>query len=185
MPEKERLSVRRISYDDTKVFILNIHYARRMPCIQFAFGLFDGDYPYPVGVVTYGQPASAPLCKGIAGEENRKHVLELNRLVLYPEYNGGNYASYLVSKSLKMLPNHTFVVSYADWGGMASRWICVPGNELDIHRMYQSPHGQILGKRTRKALHQGRNAEAIQNGKAQIRLSCRNKERREEDAAGA
>lgn len=114
---KNRLCVKRIGYDDTKNFILFIHYARRMPCIQYAFGLFDGDYPYPVGVVTYGQPASPPLCKGIAGEENRKHVLELNRLVLYPEYNGGNYASFLVGNSLKLLPHGTFVVSYADWGG--------------------------------------------------------------------
>lgn len=112
-----RLQVRRISYNDAKPFILGIHYARRMPCVQYAFGLFDGDYPFPVGVVTYGQPASPSLCKGIAGEKNRKNVLELNRLVLYPEYNGYNYASFLVSHSLKQLPSHTFVVSYADWGG--------------------------------------------------------------------
>ena len=39
---------------------------------------------------------------------------ELNRLVILPEYNGKNYASYLVSHSLKMLENKTFVVSYAD-----------------------------------------------------------------------
>lgn len=154
MPEKERLSVRRISYDDTKVFILNIHYARRMPCIQFAFGLFDGDYPYPVGVVTYGQPASAPLCKGIAGEENRKHVLELNRLVLYPEYNGGNYASYLVSKSLKMLPNHTFVVSYADWGGwhhvgyvyQATNWIYTGCTKPRTDKYSESGHARHYTK---------------------------------------
>ena len=87
---KQKLTVKRISREETKNFILEIHYARRMPCVQYAFGLFDGDYPFPVGVVTYGQPASAPLCKGVAGEENRKHVLELNRLVLYPEYNGDN-----------------------------------------------------------------------------------------------
>lgn len=36
---------------------------------------------------------------------------------MYPEYNGGNYASFLISHSLKMLPSKTFVVSYADWGG--------------------------------------------------------------------
>ena len=67
-----------------------------------------------VGCVTFGQPASPFLCKGIAGEENRKRVLELNRLALLPEYNGQNRASYLVGQALKMLPNHTFVVSYAD-----------------------------------------------------------------------
>lgn len=112
-----RFHVKPITYEDTKPFILSIHYARRMPCVQYAFGLFDGNYPYPVGVVTYGQPASPSLCKGVAGEENRRNVLELNRLVLYPEYNGGNCASFLVSHSLKLLPPHTFVVSYADWGG--------------------------------------------------------------------
>ena len=34
--------VRRISYDETKPFLLKIHYARRMPCITDAFGLFRG-----------------------------------------------------------------------------------------------------------------------------------------------
>lgn len=104
--------VKRISYADTKRFILGIHYARRMPCIQYAFGLFIDESL--VGCVTFGQPASPSLCKGIAGEANRKYVLELNRLVLLPEYNGGNYASFLIGHALKMLPNRTFVVSYAD-----------------------------------------------------------------------
>ena len=37
------MEVKRITYNDTKPFILGIHYARRMPCIQFAFGAFvDG-----------------------------------------------------------------------------------------------------------------------------------------------
>ena len=104
--------VKRISYSETKPFILGIHYSRRMPCVQYAFGLFVNDDL--AGVVTFGQPASPFLCKGIAGKQNRKNVLELNRLVLLPEYNGGNYASYLIGNALKMLPNHTFVVSYAD-----------------------------------------------------------------------
>ena len=110
------LKVKQITYGQTKPFILGIHYARRMPCIQYAFGLFQGSDL--IGVVTYGQPASPTLCKGLAGEENRKNVIELNRLVLKPECSKRNYASYLVSHSLKMLPNRTFVVSYADsaWG---------------------------------------------------------------------
>lgn len=109
------LQVTRISYEDTKPFLLGIHYARRMPCVQYAFGLFrDGKL---IGVVTYGQPASPSLCKGVAGEEHRKSVMELNRLVILPEYNGQNYASVLVSRSLKMLPGGRYIVSYADWGG--------------------------------------------------------------------
>lgn len=79
--------VRRITYDETKPFLLGIHYARRMPCITDAFGLFVNNEM--VGVVTYGVPASRPLCIGLAGFENERNVLELNRLVLKPELNGG------------------------------------------------------------------------------------------------
>ena len=112
IPDKH---VEQISYEETKPFILNIHYARRMPCVQYAFGLRkDGRL---IGVVTYGQPASPSLCVGIAGKRNKSHILELNRLVILPEYNGQNFASFLVGNSLKMLPHGTFVVSYADWGG--------------------------------------------------------------------
>ena len=109
------IDVKKITYEDTKPFILEVHYARRLPCIQYAYGLFIDNTM--IGVVTYGQPASPALCKGIAGEENRKNVLELNRLVILPEYNGGNYTSILVSKSLKLLPKHKIIVSYADIGG--------------------------------------------------------------------
>lgn len=110
--QAEEKYVRRISYEETKPFLLGIHYARRMPCITDAFGLFvDGRM---IGCVTYGVPASYHLCIGIAGKENKDNVRELNRLVILPEYNGKNYASYLIARSLKMLPNKTFVVSYAD-----------------------------------------------------------------------
>ena len=32
--------INKISYEDTKPFILNIHYAKRMPSITYSFGLF-------------------------------------------------------------------------------------------------------------------------------------------------
>lgn len=108
----ERKYVRRISFGEARPFIENIHYSRKMPTVTDAFGLFvDG---IMVGVVTYGIPASRAPCVGIAGEENADHVLELNRLVIHPKYAQKNYASYLVSHSLKMLPSGTFVISYAD-----------------------------------------------------------------------
>ena len=146
--------VERISYDDTKPFIMGVHYARRMPCIQYAFGLFHKNYPWPVGCVTYGQPASPWLCKGVAGEENRKNVLELNRLVLYPEYNGGNVASFLVSRSLKMLPSGTFVVSYADWGGwhhvgyvyQATNWLYTGLTKQRTDKYSESGHARHYEK---------------------------------------
>ena len=107
--------VKQITYNDTKPFILGIHYARRMPCIQYAYGLFENNEL--VGVCTFGQPASPSLCKGVGGEEYRHKVIELNRLVIKPDFHVKNSASFLVAKSLKLLPKGLFVVSYADIGG--------------------------------------------------------------------
>ena len=103
-------SVQQIGYKDTKHLILNVHYARRMPSISFAYGLFENNEF--VGLVSYGTPASPSLCKGIMGEEYKSEVLELNRLVLIN--NKKNEASYLVGQSLKLLPKPRCIVSYAD-----------------------------------------------------------------------
>lgn len=110
--EPEAKEVRRITYNQARPFLLKIHYARRMPCITHAFGLFINGVIG--GVVTYGIPASPNLCVGLAGEKNREKVYELNRLVILPEYSGDNNASYLIAHSLKMMPKRSFVVSYAD-----------------------------------------------------------------------
>ena len=99
-----------ISYNDTKPFILDIHYAKRMPSITYSFGLFYQNEL--VGVVCYGSPPSHSLCRGIAGDEYKKIVLELNRLVL--KNNIKNEASYLVGNSFKVLPKPSIIVSYAD-----------------------------------------------------------------------
>ena len=102
--------VKQISYNDTKPFILDIHYAKRMPSISYAYGLFDsGDL---IGVISYGSPPSPSLCKGIAGVENKSLVIELNRLVL--KNNKKNQASMLIGASFKLLPKPKIIVSYAD-----------------------------------------------------------------------
>jgi hypothetical protein len=103
-------SVQPIKTKEAHPFILNIHYAKRIPSISFAYGLFDGTDL--VGVVCYGTPASSTLCKGICGEKWQKHVIELNRLVLLN--NKPNEASRLVGSSLKLLPTPKIVVSFAD-----------------------------------------------------------------------
>tara|TARA_R100000426_G_scaffold68138_1_gene47443 strand:+ start:49 stop:702 length:654 start_codon:yes stop_codon:yes gene_type:complete len=104
-------SVIGIKSEETKIFILDIHYAKRLPQIQYAFGLYDNNEL--VGVVTYGLPPSPDLCL-LAGEENKDKVIELNRLVL--KNNKKNEASFLVGNSLKMLPKPKIVISYADVG---------------------------------------------------------------------
>jgi len=102
--------VRQITSKESYYFLLNIHYAKRIPSISFAYGLFHNNEL--VGVVCYGTPASSNLCRGICGDEWQKSVLELNRLVLLN--NQPNEASRLVAASFKLLPAPRIIVSFAD-----------------------------------------------------------------------
>lgn len=104
------LTVKKIDSKLTYPFLLNIHYAKRIPSISYAFGLYENEEL--IGVITFGSPASPSLCKGLLGEEHKSKVIELNRLCL--KYNRKNEASYLVSKAIKMLPTPKAIVSYAD-----------------------------------------------------------------------
>jgi len=103
-------SVISISHEETRHFILNIHYAKRMPSISYAYGLIQNGAL--VGVITYGMPASPFLCIGICGENYKERVLELNRLCLLN--NKKNEASMLIGRSLRLLPKPSIIVSYAD-----------------------------------------------------------------------
>lgn len=95
---------------ETEPWLLKKHYAKRMPSISFAFGLYEDIVL--VGICTYGTPSSSTLRDGIAGPENAQYVLELNRLCI--ESSNKNAASYLIGRSLRMLPKPSIVVSYAD-----------------------------------------------------------------------
>lgn len=87
-----------------------------MPPISYAYGLInknDGLFGSKlVGIVTYGVPFSCTLRRGIAGREFESNVLELNRLCLLN--NKKNEASLLVGSSLKLLPNDSIIVNFAD-----------------------------------------------------------------------
>lgn len=99
-----------IKPQETYEWLIKIHYARRIPSITYAFGLYENNEM--LGCVTYGCPASPFLCEGIAGKPNKRIVFELNRLVFKKTVKNG--PSFLVSQSLKMLPKPTIVVSFAD-----------------------------------------------------------------------
>jgi hypothetical protein len=105
-----RLIILPIKSEETYPWLLQKHYAKRIPQIMYAFGLYEESTL--VGVVTYGIPASPSLCMGICGKEWSNKVLELNRLCL--QDNTKNQSSFLVSNSIKLLPKPTIVVSYAD-----------------------------------------------------------------------
>ena len=104
------LKVLPIKSKETYNWLLEKHYAKRIPNITDAFGLFFESTL--IGVVTYGIPPSHSLCIGVCGEEHKDKVIELNRLCL--QDNHRNQSSYLISQSLKLLEKPKIIVSYAD-----------------------------------------------------------------------
>jgi hypothetical protein len=109
MSIKSKYKVKSIAKHLCKEWLLHKHYAKRIPSISYAFGLFDEDLK---GIMTIGKPASNSLCVGVCGENNSKYVYELNRLCV----NDGlpkNVLSFFVSQCLKKLDN-LILVSYAD-----------------------------------------------------------------------
>jgi len=109
-------SVIKISYEETKPFILNMHYLKRMPSISYSYGLFDKQDECIVGVVTFGKPASRSLCVGILGKQHADKIYELNRLILNDDLPH-NSSSYLVGNALKdMKKDNLCIVSYSDLG---------------------------------------------------------------------
>jgi len=104
------MRVQPIKNIEVEPWLLEKHYAKRIPQIMFAFGLYVEEVL--TGVITYGIPASPSLCMGICGVEHSEQVLELNRICLMNNKN--NEASYLVAHSIKQLPKPSIIVSYAD-----------------------------------------------------------------------
>ena len=109
MSVKDKYTVKPIDSYICKEWCLKKHYARRLPPIQHAFGLFDMDNILQ-GIVTYGTPVSSTL-RDLW--DNKYKLMELNRLVI----NEGlekNVLSFLVSQSFNQMPKPLVLVSYAD-----------------------------------------------------------------------
>jgi len=109
MAIKDEYKIKRIENYQTTEWLKYKHYAKRIPPVEYAFGLFNNENTL-VGIVTYSTPVSGNL-RGIFNDEFK--VMELNRLVV----NEGlekNCLSFFVSQSIKLLPTPLAVVSYAD-----------------------------------------------------------------------
>jgi len=111
MSIKYKYSVRSIETYLTKDWLLHKHYAKRMCSISYAFGLFKDNIME--GVCTFGMPPSSTLAESIAGNDYKKYVLELNRLIV----NEGlekNTLSFFVSNAINNLPKPTIIISFSD-----------------------------------------------------------------------
>jgi hypothetical protein len=111
MSVTKKYSVKPIDSDQTYEWLLYKHYAKRIPSISYAFGLFEAEVL--MGVLTIGKPASPSLYDGICGKEFSKYVYELNRLCI-EENLEKNVLSFFVSNSLKIIKDDLILVSYAD-----------------------------------------------------------------------
>lgn len=108
---------------------MTYHYLKRLPTCLYSFGLFDTDEL--IGVIIYGRICSPGVVKSIVDEEFRSSLLELNRLCL--KYNRKNEASYFISKTLKLIPKDSIVLSYADT------------NENHLGTIYQATNFKYYG----------------------------------------
>ena len=115
--DKTKHEIRPIDYKTAMDLIVKHHYLhRKAPCSQ-AFGLFyktDGwrETDRPIGVITYGTPASRALQKGLCGVEEANNVVELTRLWVM-EGTEKNAESFLIANSMKLVDKE-ILVSYAE-----------------------------------------------------------------------
>ena len=108
---KDIYKVESIKSKETYDWLMYKHYAKRIPSISYAFGLFKDKEL--LGICTFGSPASPNLCVGVCGMEYKNDVLELNRLCIQDKLEK-NIASYFVSSCLNMFNKQLILVSYAD-----------------------------------------------------------------------
>jgi hypothetical protein len=99
--------VKSIDNFECKDWLINKHYAHRIPPIEYAFGVYNGQKLE--GICTFGTPVSSTLRELFGGYK----LMELNRLVVNDNLPK-NTLSYFVGKCIKMIPKPMVLVSYAD-----------------------------------------------------------------------
>tara|TARA_R100001126_G_scaffold82628_1_gene50939 strand:+ start:9851 stop:10558 length:708 start_codon:yes stop_codon:yes gene_type:complete len=107
-----KYKVESIKKDLCKEWLLKKHYAKRIPSISYSFGLYDLSNGVMIGCCTYGIPPQNNALL-LCGEENKKHAIELNRLIK----NDGlpkNTQSWFVAQTFKLLPKPMIILSYSD-----------------------------------------------------------------------
>lgn len=123
-----------------KEWLLFKHYAKRIPAIEYSFGLYINDVLS--GVCTFGPPPRVMNNSECVFSSIRVKCLELNRLIV----NDGlekNCLSFFVSKCLNILPKPMCVVSYADhtfghtgYIYQATNWIYTGLNQIHERQVF-------------------------------------------------
>jgi len=150
MTIKDKYIVNSINPLLTKEWILYKHYAKRVPSIEYAFGIFQDNIL--IGVCTFGCPPRSMNNGEAIFKTFRIKTYELNRLVI----NEGlekNVLSYFVSKCLQLIPKPCCIVSYADYSFghngyiyQATNWMYTGLNQ--IHEREWFLNGEEIHQRT-------------------------------------
>ena len=100
------LSIREVDAKQLRSFLDSYHYIGAGRWGK-AFGAFAGEEL--IGTVVF----SSPLRQNIAAQFKSEKLLEISRVCIHPNYHKRNFASWLVTKTMKMLDNNDYV-AYAD-----------------------------------------------------------------------
>lgn len=109
-----------MSRDTAKVFIARHHYLGTKPFrASYVYGLWDLRIDAFSGVAVFHGLSAPETMVGAFGLErgDQRGFWELGRFVLHPNYNGGNWGSFLLGRSLRLLRQTTTVravLTYAD-----------------------------------------------------------------------
>jgi len=156
MSVKDRYQVKPIKAFETYDWLINKHYAKRIPgSILYSFGLYDNKML--LGVCTFG----------MSPNYNNNNIgdypcIELNRLVVNDDVVK-NTMSWFISKSMAYLKKPCAVITYADQGMNHFGVIYQASNFIYTGRstgvdLYEMKNGKILSKR---ALDQQKNMESM------------------------
>lgn len=139
---KSEFSVKRIPTTRTHEWLTYKHYARRVPPISLAFGLFN-KIGTMVGVVTYGPPARhLNDGYGVFGGELKVQTYELNRLCVDNNLPT-NCLSYFVSESLNMLVEKKQEEYFDNRNNLRIRQITIPVCVVSYADSNNNHHGYI------------------------------------------
>ena len=104
--------VRPLGVEAATRLVVAHHYLHRPGPCSFAWSLTRANDATPLGVITYGTPSSAPLRRGIAGDEHANNVIELTRLWI-DDAVPKNGESFLIGNTVRRVDKE-IVVSFAD-----------------------------------------------------------------------
>ena len=106
-----KYKITKIKNEECKEWFLHKHYAKRLPSVSYAFGLYENNSLE--GVCSFGKPMSHTLIKGAFKGLYQDCFFELNRLVVNEKLKK-NSLSFFIAQCFKQLPKPSVLVSYAD-----------------------------------------------------------------------